>query len=88
MKANEVEGRKHHPIERFGVVGQVKGVAMSAEDAAKMLPLMICGAGSCVGLYTANTRVDMARGGSTNTVLHMKWPILTVQVLFLRFLIA
>jgi dihydroxy-acid dehydratase len=130
MKANVVDGQKHHPIEGFGVVGQVKGGAMTAEEAEKMLPLMVCGAGSCVGLYTANTmaivtevlgmsltkcattlaidplkkkqayesgrrivalvkadikprdimtesafvnaiRVDMAMGGSTNTVLHI-----------------
>jgi len=130
MKANVVDGKKHHPIEGFGVVGQVKGGAMTTEEAEKMLPLMVCGAGSCVGLYTANTmatvtevlgmsltkcattlaidplkkkqayesgrrivalvkadikprdimtesafvnaiRVDMAMGGSTNTVLHI-----------------
>ena len=130
MKANIVEGVKHHPIEGFGMVGQVKGGKMSAEEAEGLLPCMVCGAGSCVGLYTANTmavvtevlgmsltkcattlaidplkkkqaydsgkrivelvkedvkprdiltrnafenaiRVDMAMGGSTNTVLHI-----------------
>ncbi|MFH1396897.1 MAG: dihydroxy-acid dehydratase [archaeon] len=130
MKANIVDGKKHHPIEGFGIVGQVKGGSLSEEEAAKMLPCMTCGAGSCVGLYTANTmatvtevlgmsvtkcattlaldplkkkqayesgkkivelvkkkikpkdimtknafenaiRVDMAMGGSTNTVLHI-----------------
>jgi dihydroxy-acid dehydratase len=55
MKANVVEGKKHHPIEGFGVVGQVKGGVMTEEEAEKMLPLMACGAGSCVGLFTANT---------------------------------
>ena len=55
MKANVVDGKKHHPIEGFGVVGQVKGGAMTAEEAEKLLPLMVCGAGSCVGLFTANT---------------------------------
>jgi dihydroxy-acid dehydratase len=55
MKANVVDGKKHHPIEGFGVVGQVKGGMMSEEEAKKMLPLMVCGAGSCVGLFTANT---------------------------------
>jgi dihydroxy-acid dehydratase len=55
MKANVVDGQKHHPIEGFGVVGQVKGGMMSEEEAKKMLPLMVCGAGSCVGLFTANT---------------------------------
>ncbi len=55
MKANIVNGEKHHPIEGFGLVGQVKGGRMTAEEAEGMLPQMICGAGSCVGLYTANT---------------------------------
>jgi len=130
MKANVIDGKKHHPIEGFGIVGQVKGGKITAEEAEKMLPDMVCGAGSCVGLYTANTmavvtevlgmsvsrcattlaidplkreqayesgrrivelvkkdvkphdmmtrdafenaiRVDMAMGGSTNTVLHI-----------------
>ncbi len=130
MKANVIDGKKHHPIEGFGMVGQVKAGKMSAEEAEEMLPCMVCGAGSCVGLYTANTmsvvtealgmsvtgcgttpaldplkkkqayetgrrivklvkedvrpkailteaafenaiRVDMAMGGSTNTVLHI-----------------
>ncbi len=130
MKANVIEGQKHHPIEGFGLVGQVKGGKMTAEEAEQLLPVMACGAGSCVGLYTANTmatvtevlgmsvtrcattlaidpvkkqqayetgkrivelvkadlkprdimtqkafenaiRVDMAMGGSTNTVLHI-----------------
>ncbi len=130
MKANVIEGKKHHPIEGFGLVGQVKGGKMTAEEAEQFLPSMVCGAGSCVGLYTANTmatvtevlgmsltrcattlaidplkrkqayetgkrivalvkedckprdimtehafenaiRVDMAMGGSTNTVLHI-----------------
>jgi len=130
MKANVIEGEKYHPVQGFGMVGQVKGGKMSAEEAEELLPCMVCGAGSCVGLYTANTmavvtevlgmsltkcattlaidslkkkqayesgkkivelvtedlkprdiltknafenaiRVDMAMGGSTNTVLHI-----------------
>jgi len=130
MKANVIDGKKHHPIEGFGIVGQVKSGKMTIEEAEKLLPSMVCGAGSCVGLYTANTmavvtevlgmsvikcattlaidplkrnqayesgkrivelvkkdikprdimtkdafenaiRVDMAMGGSTNTVLHI-----------------
>jgi dihydroxy-acid dehydratase len=130
MKANVIDGKKHHPIEGFSIVGQVKSGKMTIEEAEKMLPSMVCGAGSCVGLYTANTmavvtevlgmsvtkcattlaidplkkkqayesgkrivglvkedikprdimtkdafenaiRVDMAMGGSTNTVLHI-----------------
>ena len=55
MKANVVDGEKHHPIQGFGLVGQVKGGHMTAEEAEAMLPKMVCGAGSCVGLYTANT---------------------------------
>ena len=50
MKANVIDGEKHHPIEGFGLVGQVKGGRMTAEEAERMLPKMICGAGSCVGL--------------------------------------
>ena len=130
MKANVIAGKKHHPIEGFGLVGQVKGGKITAEEAEQLLPAMACGAGSCVGLFTANTmatvtevlgmsvtrcattlaidpvkkeqayetgkrivalvkedckprdimtknafenaiRVDMAMGGSTNTVLHI-----------------
>jgi len=130
MKANVIEGKKHHPIEGFGLVGQVKAGKITAEEAESFIPQMVCGAGSCVGLYTANTmavvtevlgisltncattlavdplkrsqayesgkrivelvkkdirprdimtrdsienaiRVDMAMGGSTNTVLHI-----------------
>jgi dihydroxy-acid dehydratase len=55
MKANIIDGKKRHPIEGFGIVGQVKAGMMSEEEAEKLLPIMACGAGSCVGLYTANT---------------------------------
>ena len=55
MKANIIDGEKHHPIQGFGLVGQVKAGTLTAEDAEKRLPQMVCGAGSCVGLYTANT---------------------------------
>ena len=130
MKANIIDGKKRHPIEGFSFVGQVKGGKLTPDEAEGLLPLMTCGAGSCVGLYTANTmavvtevlgisptrcattlaldplkrkqayesgrrivelvkkdvkprdimtkeafenaiRVDMAMGGSTNTVLHI-----------------
>ena len=60
MKANIIDGEKHHPIEGFGLVGQVKGGRMTAAEAERMLPAMICGAGSCVGLYTANTMAVVA----------------------------
>lgn len=55
MKANEIGGNKHHPVEGFGLVGQVKAGQMTASAAEGLLPRMVCGAGSCVGLYTANT---------------------------------
>ena len=130
MTANRVGDLRHHPIEGFGLVGRVKAGTLSESEAEAMLPVMACGAGSCVGLYTANTmavvtevlgmslsgsattaavdpekarqayetgrcivdlvqrdlrprdimtekafenavRVDMAMGGSTNTVLHI-----------------
>jgi dihydroxy-acid dehydratase len=130
MKANVIEGKKNHPILGFSMVGQIKAGKMTLEQANDMLPCLACGAGSCVGLYTANTmavvtevlgmsltgcattlatsdlkkkqayetgrrivtlvkegvqprqimtpeafenaiRVDMAMGGSTNTVLHI-----------------
>jgi dihydroxy-acid dehydratase len=130
MKAQVVDGEKYHPIRGFGMVGKIKSGEMTREEAEKLLPCMVCGPGSCVGLYTANTmavvtevlgmsvtrcattlavdplkteqayesgrriielvkqnrcprdimtpaafenaiRVDMAMGGSTNTVLHI-----------------
>ena len=55
MKANVKDGVKHHPIEGFGVVGEVKGGKLSEKEANALLPCMTCGAGSCVGLFTANT---------------------------------
>lgn len=55
MKANVVEGKKCHPIQGYGLVGQVKGGAIKAEKAEEMLSSMCCGPGSCVGLFTANT---------------------------------
>lgn len=55
MKANVVGGVKHHPIEGFALVGQVKGGQITAQEAENRLAEMTCGAGSCVGLYTANT---------------------------------
>lgn len=55
MTAHLVDGKKMHPIQGFGMVGQVKSGRMSKEQAEALLPAMTCGAGSCVGLYTANT---------------------------------
>lgn len=55
MKANIIDGKKRHPIEGFRIVGEVKAGRLSAEEAEALLPMLACGAGSCVGLYTANT---------------------------------
>lgn len=55
MRTNSIDGNAYHPIQGFGVVGQVKAGKMTAEQAEDLLPCMACGAGSCVGLYTANT---------------------------------
>jgi len=57
MKANvDKEGNKGHPIQGFGLTGQVKAGKITEEEAEKkMRACMVCGAGSCVGLYTANT---------------------------------
>ena len=55
MKANVINGKRRHPIEGFGLVGQVKAGRITEQEAEAQLPMMACGAGSCVGLYTANT---------------------------------
>ena len=55
MICRNVGGEKRHPIQGFGLVGKVKAGALSAEEAESRLESMVCGAGSCVGLYTANT---------------------------------
>jgi dihydroxy-acid dehydratase len=50
------DGKKCHPIQGFGLTGEVKSGKISLEDAEKKVrTCMACGAGSCVGLYTANT---------------------------------
>ena len=57
MKANlDKDGNKCHPIQGFGLTGEVKGGKITEEEAEKkMRSCMVCGAGSCVGLFTANT---------------------------------
>jgi len=55
MLCNIVNGHKHHPIEGFRLVGEVKVGKRTRQEAEDLLPLMACGAGACVGLYTANT---------------------------------
>jgi len=73
MTANRVDDRKRHPIEGFGLVGRVKAGKLSEAEAEAMLPMMVCGAGSCVGLYTANTMavvtevLGMSLSGSATT---------------------
>src|SRR3989344_8476752 len=42
MKANiGKDGKKHHPIEGFGIVGEVEGGKITAEEAEKMLSCMV-----------------------------------------------
>jgi dihydroxy-acid dehydratase len=55
MQANIVGGHKHHPIEGFRLVGEVKAGKKTSREAEDLLPLLACGAGACVGLFTANT---------------------------------
>lgn len=57
MIANtDKDGNKCHPIQGFGLTGEVKGGKITLEEAEKkMRGCMGCGAGSCVGLFTANT---------------------------------
>ena len=57
MKAKELGGgEKGHPIQGFGLTGKVKAGAITEKEAeAQMRKCMTCGAGSCVGLFTANT---------------------------------
>jgi len=56
MVANIVDGKKCHPIQGFGLTGEVKAGKITEEEAeTKMRSCMGCGAGSCVGLFTANT---------------------------------
>jgi len=62
MVANKDEqGNKCHPIQGFGLTGQVKAGKITEEEAEmKMRKCMGCGAGSCVGLYSANTMACFA----------------------------
>lgn len=57
MTANHDEkGKKCHPIQGFELTGQVKAGKLTLEEAeAKARGCLSCGAGSCVGLFTANT---------------------------------
>jgi len=57
MVANiDKNGNKCHPIQGFGLTGEVKAGKITEEEAEiKMRSCMACGAGSCVGLFTANT---------------------------------
>ncbi|OYT34503.1 MAG: dihydroxy-acid dehydratase [Candidatus Aenigmarchaeota archaeon ex4484_52] len=55
MKANTIDGKKYHPIMNFGIVGQVKAGKITKEQAENFFRKSVCGQGSCVGLFTANT---------------------------------
>ncbi len=57
MIANkDKQGNKCHPIQGFELTGEVKSGKITEEEAeARVRGCMTCGAGSCVGLYTANT---------------------------------
>lgn len=55
MKANRVGDDRLDPIRNFGIVGEVKAGKMSEEEAEEFAKCTVCGAGSCCGLYTANT---------------------------------
>ncbi len=57
MLANtDEDGQKCHPIQGFGLTGQVRSGKMTLEEAEKKARgCLACGAGSCVGLFTANT---------------------------------
>ena len=56
MKANIIDNKKHHPIEGFELTGKVKSGKINEKEAEKLMrECFVCSAGSCVGLYTANT---------------------------------
>jgi len=56
MKANILkDGTRVDPIKNYGIVGQIKAGKMTEKEAEKFFPCTVCGAGSCCGLYTANT---------------------------------
>ncbi len=56
MKAHEDGDIRIDPIKNFAMVGEVKAGKVTAEEADKyMHDCTVCGAGSCAGLYTANT---------------------------------
>ncbi|MFH1565530.1 MAG: dihydroxy-acid dehydratase [bacterium] len=55
MKANRVGDDRLDPIRNFGIVGEVKAGKMTEEEAEQFAKCTVCGAGSCCGLYTANT---------------------------------
>jgi dihydroxy-acid dehydratase len=56
LSNHDENGNKCHPIQGFGLTGQVKAGKLSLEEAEqKMRKCLACGTGSCVGLFTANT---------------------------------
>ena len=60
MKATILkDGTRVDPIKNFGIVGEVKAGRKTVEEAERFFPCTVCGAGSCCGLYTANTMACM-----------------------------
>jgi len=55
MKANRIGDDRLDPIRNFGIIGEVKAGKMTEEEAEEFAKCTVCGAGSCCGLYTANT---------------------------------
>jgi len=56
LSNHDEKGNKCHPIQGFELTGQVKAGKISLEEAEKKTrDCLACGAGSCVGLFTANT---------------------------------
>lgn len=55
MKANIVQGERVDPIRNFSTIGEVKSGRLTEKEAEEFSKKTICGAGSCCGLYTANT---------------------------------
>ncbi len=59
MKAGEADGKKVDLISVYEAVGEVKAGRKSLEDAFKLACTACPGAGSCAGLFTANTMACM-----------------------------
>lgn len=60
MKAGELEGKKVDLISVYEAVGRVKAGRMCLEEAQALACVACPGAGSCAGLFTANTMACMS----------------------------